>query len=127
MQIVDANIVLRYLLEDSEELAAKAAQIIDNNEITLPIEVLSEVVYVLAKVYGMDRKSISAILLDFFNSIDVQTAHREAVIAGLKYYGAKKLDFVDCILAGYAKCEHAEIHSFDENLRKLIEKEKSRG
>jgi predicted nucleic-acid-binding protein len=48
MQIVDANIVLRYLLEDSVELAAKAAHIIDNNEITLPIEVLSEVVYVLA-------------------------------------------------------------------------------
>ncbi len=127
MQIVDANIVLRYLLEDNEELASQAAEIIDNNEINLPIEVLSEVIYVLSKVYKMERKDISAIMSDFLNSDDVQIPHRNVVVKGLKYFGTRKLDFVDCILAGYAKCENAEIHTFDVDLRKLIDREKSRG
>ena len=33
MLIVDANIVLRYLLLDNEELAEKASQIIENNKV----------------------------------------------------------------------------------------------
>ncbi|QSQ10284.1 hypothetical protein H0A61_02685 [Koleobacter methoxysyntrophicus] len=50
MKIVDANIVLRYLLDDAEELSEKAAEILENNEVFLPNEVIAEVVYVLEKV-----------------------------------------------------------------------------
>lgn len=50
MNIVDANIILRYLLEDIPELAEKAAEILENNEIFIPNEVFAEVVYVLEKV-----------------------------------------------------------------------------
>jgi len=39
MLIVDANIVLRYLLLDNVELAEKASEIIENNNIFLPFEV----------------------------------------------------------------------------------------
>ncbi|TZE80838.1 type II toxin-antitoxin system VapC family toxin, partial [Calorimonas adulescens] len=47
MQIVDANIVLRYLLNDTEVLSEKAAQILENNEVFVPNEVIAEIVYVL--------------------------------------------------------------------------------
>ena len=50
MSIVDANVVLRYLLDDHPDLSAKAADILEQNTVTLPIEVACEVVYVLQKV-----------------------------------------------------------------------------
>lgn len=36
MKIIDANIVLRYLLNDTEELAEKATEILENNEVFVP-------------------------------------------------------------------------------------------
>jgi predicted nucleic-acid-binding protein len=54
MQIIDANIILRYLLKDNPVLFNKAAGIIEGNkEIFIPNEVVAETVYVLEKVYGV--------------------------------------------------------------------------
>ena len=58
MQIVDANMILRYLLNDHQEFSAKAKEIIDGNTVEVPIEVLCEVVFVLLRVYKLERKEI---------------------------------------------------------------------
>lgn len=58
MSLVDANVVLRYLLDDHAELSAKAADILERHSVTLPVEVGCEVVYVLQKVYAVERKEI---------------------------------------------------------------------
>ena len=50
MSIVDANIILRYLLDDHTELSPRAAEILEQETPILPIEVACEVVYVLQKV-----------------------------------------------------------------------------
>ncbi|MCL2222220.1 MAG: type II toxin-antitoxin system VapC family toxin [Oscillospiraceae bacterium] len=121
MQIVDTNIVLRYILSDNEKLSAQAEKIIDNNHIHIPIEVLCEVVYVLEKVYNAARNDVVAQLTDFIDAPNVAVPHREAVLLGLQNYGLGKMDFVDCVLAGYAEAENAEIHTFDKALRKLID------
>jgi predicted nucleic acid-binding protein len=41
MKIVDANIILRYLLNDHDELSAKATTIIEDNDVLLPNEVVA--------------------------------------------------------------------------------------
>ena len=38
MSLVDANVVLRYLLDDHAELSAKATEIIEQQAVTLPME-----------------------------------------------------------------------------------------
>ena len=58
MSLVDANVVLRYLLDDHAELSAKATEIIELQAVTLPMEAACEVVYVLQKVYAVERKDI---------------------------------------------------------------------
>jgi len=50
MIIVEANIVLRYVLDDHTELSPKAAEILEQQSVTLPMEAACEVVYVLQKV-----------------------------------------------------------------------------
>lgn len=52
MSIVDANVILRYILDDHPELSTAAAAILEQQTVILPIEVACEVVYVLQKVYA---------------------------------------------------------------------------
>jgi len=52
MKIVDANIILRYFLDDDEELSPKAAEIIEQNSLAIPNEVFAEIVYVLENRLG---------------------------------------------------------------------------
>ena len=48
--LIDANVILRYLLNDVEEMSKKSAEIINAGAFTLP-EVIAEVIYVLKSVY----------------------------------------------------------------------------
>ena len=120
MQKIDANIVLRYLLNDHPDQSPKAREIIDQNIVEVPIEVLCEVIFVLKGHYGIDRQNISTRLKFFFDQTQCILPHRNVVLQGLEYYGQKSLDFVDCILGGYADVDKDEIFTFDEKLQKLI-------
>jgi predicted nucleic-acid-binding protein len=122
MQKVDANVILRYILNDHEEFSPKAKEIIDNQIVEIPAEVLCEVIYVLTGHYKIDRKNVSTELKNFFEQTQCVLAHQEAIIQALEYFGESALDFVDCILASYAKVEKDNIYTFDERLQKLIEK-----
>ena len=121
MRKIDANIVLRYLMNDHPERSLKAKEIIDKNIVEVPIEVLCEVVFILKGHYGIDRFNVSAKLIYFFDQTQCILPHRDAVLRGLEYYGQKSLDFVDCVLDGYADVEKDEILTFDDKLQKLIQ------
>lgn len=46
MVMLDANMILRYLLDDNKEMADKAAEYIDSGNAIVTIEVIAEVIYV---------------------------------------------------------------------------------
>ena len=69
MLILDANIILRYLLNDNVALADKAAEYVDRADAFVTIEVIAEVVYVLKGVYSLDRPKIRDILIDFLGIV----------------------------------------------------------
>ena len=73
MQIVDANIILRYLLKDIEELHTKAVQIIENKQIHILFEVIAEVVYVFEKNYEVPRSEIKETLSTLLNYPNIST------------------------------------------------------
>jgi predicted nucleic acid-binding protein len=120
MRFIDANVILRYVLDDHAELSPKAKKLIDENIVETPIETLCEVVFVLSRTYGIARKDIADTLLDFYENTNCTLPHREAVIRGIAYFGDNNLDFVDCILAGYYEAENITIHTFDAKLEKLL-------
>ena len=47
MVVLDANVILRYLLNDNEAMAKEAENVIKTEVTMVPIEVIAEVVYVL--------------------------------------------------------------------------------
>jgi predicted nucleic-acid-binding protein len=111
MIIIDSNIVLRYILGDHEDLSLKAKDIIERNAVTVPIEALCEAVYALLDVYRAGRAEIGEAFLNFFEKTDCVLPHRESVITGLQLFSVKNMDFVDCILAGYALTEDATVYT----------------
>ena len=120
MPILDANVILRYLLRDVPEMAEAAREAIVKGASTTA-EVLAEVVYVLAGVYKADRETIATTLEAFLQEIEVP--HKAALKYAFKLYGRKKLDFVDCVLAGYHHIEGAEVMTFDVKLRRILTSE----
>jgi len=72
MTFLDTNIVLRYLLNDSAELSTKATQIIDNDNVSyfLCYGVCAEIVYVLQKVYSVEREIIQNNFDRFYSKVE---------------------------------------------------------
>lgn len=121
MGLVDANVVLRYLLDDHAELSPKAADIIERHSVTLPVEVGCEVVYVLQKVYAVERKEIQQQLGDLLNE-ELVTMDKPAVfLKALECFGDSTLDFVDTLLWAYQTLEQQEIFTFDSKLLKQLQ------
>ena len=115
--LLDANAVLRYLLNDNAEMAAKAKSAIEYGAYLLP-EVLAEVVYVLCSVYAVPRTEVASRLAGFIE--EVESGHPGVLRKALVTFGAKKLDFVDCLLAAYHSECGDSILTFDKDLKKLL-------
>jgi len=123
MEIVDANIVLRYLLKDHMTFYPKAKQIIEQKEIYVPAEVAAEIVYVLEKVYEVPRDEISNALTELFSYPNLSTLDTPALRESLVVYKKNKIDFVDAILVSYNHINGHIIHSFDKQIQKLCRKD----
>ena len=115
--LVDANVVLRYMLSDDETQYPVAEQTIRNGAYLLP-EVLAEVVYVLLGVYSVPREEIASRLQLLVK--EVQAEHPEILETALSTFGATKLDFVDCLLAAYNNHLGDNVVSFDRKLNRLL-------
>jgi predicted nucleic-acid-binding protein len=118
MKIIDANIILRYILNDSPVMSQSAKEIITMGEVFVPTEVLAEVVYVLMGVYSIPRTKISDILSEFID--EVKTTDSTAIKEGLHTFSETTLDFVDCLLLAYHTVSGYEVLTFDKKLNKLL-------
>jgi len=121
MSLVDANIVLRYLLDDREELSSKAAEILEQQTVTLPMEVACEVVYVLQKVYAVERHEIRQQLENLLAENLVGMEKPAVFLKALECYSTSTFDFVDCLLWDYHTVEQQKVFTFDTKLYKFIQ------
>ena len=118
MTLIDANVILRYLLEDHAEMRDRAEAMIESGEcFTLP-EVIAEVVYVLSSYYQVERAVIRDTLVKLFKKVSVD--HPEVMEAALDYYAGRNVDFVDGILIARAKLLGETVFTFDKRVNKLI-------
>ena len=121
MVYADANIFLRFILNDNEEMADYAENLLRNEEVYLLHEVISEMVYVLKKVYDTERKEICERICNLLKY--TETTDKGVVLLALETYAETKLDFVDCILYAYSKIQKIEIATFDKKLKSRIKNE----
>ena len=117
MRLIDANVILRFILSDNEEMYRKSVQIISEGAFTLP-EVIAEVVYVLTKPYGIDRNGVCDSLITVLRFVHVDS--KPALLEAISIYRGSSLDFVDCILIGRNHVLGDDVFSFDKKLNKRL-------
>ena len=117
MKLVDANVILRYLLNDNHEMAQQAKAVIENGAYTKP-EIIAEVVYVLKGVYHATRADIRTFVLEMLKSVQCVESH--AVAHAVNLYADSSLDFVDCLLIAYHKLNKEDVFTFDKALSKRL-------
>jgi predicted nucleic-acid-binding protein len=116
---VDANYILRYLLNDNPEMANIAEQLFLNEQVFIANEILAEVVYVLLGVYEIAKIDIADKLIDLIYAETILTDNKAIIIEALTIFKNQNLDFVDCLLCSYSQID--EIKSFDKKLNRYIQ------
>ena len=114
MLLVDANVILRLLLNDDAEMAEQAKKVISGQKVTLRHEVIAEIVYVLQKIYGLPREEISTVLTQFISLENVETEHMDVLLEAFRVFARKNLDFADCLLYAFNSIKHYSVFSFDK-------------
>lgn len=116
MLAVDTNVVVRYLVNDDPIQFARAAGLIEQNEIFLGATVALETEWVLRRTYGYSASQCIAALAAFCGLHSVTVAD-EAVITALGW-ARSGLDFADALhLARAHGCD--ALISFDQAFAKM--------
>ena len=118
MNGLDTNVVLRYLLGDIPEQTTKARAVISSSASYVTDVVLTEVVFVLERVIGMERSDITR-LVGTFLSLPKLVYNDYLLDDSLALYGKKRsLSFVDCYAATETKVYKNTLFTFDKQLAK---------
>ena len=123
--VVDANVILRYLLADHEQqhLSARTAfdEVRGGHRLAFVGEgVVVECVYVLLKVYGVGRAEIADKLLGLLALKGIRAHDLEATMDALRAFRDRNVDIVDAMVAATAKHRGWGVFSFDHDLGKLL-------
>ena len=117
LPVVDANVLLRYLLNDVPDQATFAREVVAAGCEVYP-ETLAEVVYVLMGVYGVPRAQISHVLLNLIEVVFVDRV--DELSFALELFADEGLDFVACILLAQNQVSGREVITFDKKLAKRL-------
>ena len=123
MVYADANILIRYIINDDEAMALKADEAINSRTLFVLPEVFAEIVYVLTKVYGIERTDVADSMLELLDF--VSTTAPKIMKMAFQNYRETKLDFVDCILSAHAVSDDKQILTFDKKLNNFIARKKA--
>ena len=123
MTRIDANVILRFLLADNEEMFKISKEIMNKN-IYISNEVLAEVIYVLEKFYKFKRGIIFDKLYKLIGLKNIFNYDKQFLLKALEIYGTSNLDFVDCLLCAFSEID--DIVTFDKKLLKCIDKNKKK-
>lgn len=121
---VDANVLLRFLTREPEDLSSKAARLMaraERGEVLLCLSplVIAEVIWVLKSFYRYPLKDIAGVLAPLMNADGIEVEDRDLLIQAVELSGEKNVDFVDAVLALQAARRDESVCSFDQDFKRL--------
>ncbi|MBT4289173.1 MAG: PIN domain-containing protein [Deltaproteobacteria bacterium] len=123
INLVDTNVILRYLLADHDEFSPKATDFFkkvakNENSAEIPAFVLAECVHVLLKFYKVPKQEFVTSLLKILSFQGVINQDHSILINALNMYQSVNIDFPDCLLAAMSTTNR-KIVSFDKDFLKV--------
>ena len=122
---MDSTVLLRYLLNDDEEMSSIASELFEqagNGEITLHIEptVISECCTILSgPSYKIPRQKISNVLTRLTLLDGVTTEYPTRLAQALSWFGAHEVAFVDAYLAAGVQDDEEVVASFNPDFEQM--------
>ncbi|HTZ65940.1 MAG TPA: type II toxin-antitoxin system VapC family toxin [Roseiarcus sp.] len=105
MLAIDRNIVVRYVVGDGGDEFVRAANVVENNQVSIAVAVVLETEWVLRDVYEFSRAELLSAFTRLFGLPTVSVAEPPAVRRALDY-AEQGLDFADALdLAQAVECE----------------------
>ncbi len=124
LNLIDANIFLRYLTWDVPSMAERCKGLFKRLEFgqedarVLDITI-AEVVWTLQKFFGLEKKRISEILKPIINFKGLKTENKEALINALTVYANSDVDFPDAYISEISKRVKTKVYSYDRDIDSL--------
>ncbi len=123
--LIDANVIIRYLIGDGGALADKAKEIMygvsaETQKVFLKEIVIAEIIYVLEGVYNIEKEKVVFALTEILAVKSVKTENKAVIFKALQFYAENKIDFVDALLISYNHEEGVDVFSFDKKLNKNL-------
>lgn len=121
--LVDANVVLRFLLGDSTTLSPKAKDIFQKaedgaHEIYLDEVIVAETVWVLQSFYKLNRKDIAGKLLTLLGQDWIINPRKPLMLSALTAYEHGPLHYIDCWILAVSHRLEIPLATFDHKLKK---------
>ncbi len=121
--ILDTNIILRYLIGDSETLHKKAVDIFKKAEsgelkILIKVVVVAEVCFVLESFYKKSLDEIASTMEVLLSQKWIQVEDRKGLL-GMWINYRNKRHFVDSYLLSTARVNKYKILTFDKEIGKI--------
>ncbi len=125
--VVDANILLRFLIDEPRDLADRVVAIFETAErrhvaLVVTALTLAEVVFVLESVYKWERRTIAERLIELISASVLHIAEQNTLVQALAWYrDIGSLHFADAYIAAVAAAAqgHGAVISFDRALRRV--------
>lgn len=127
LDIVDTNVIVRFLTRDNPELAARAQRFFEQIQqgklqVTTSEVVILEVIFVLSskRLYNLSRAGIRTKMEDFIRMKGVKMPNKRLCIRALEFYEIANIDFVDAYLAAFVEVgKAAHLISFDKKIDRI--------
>ena len=122
MIAIDTNVLVRLLINDDMQQAAKAKQLFDANadedgSVWISDTVLVEFVWVLARGYGLPRAALLTALSALAANATLALESAAAIQASISSFATGSADFADCLLAEKAKLMGCQsLFTFDRGM-----------
>ena len=99
---LDTNIVIRYVMQDDPDQAAKATALMegltrDDPGFISQVSIV-EIVWVLSSAYKLKRQQIAGLLDHLLNTEALRMDGAEEVWRALRVYQTSRADFADCLI-----------------------------
>ena len=116
---LDTNVLIRYIVQDDEQQATAAADLIETGCTAdtpgfVSLVVLCEICWVLARGYKYDRKTVASVVRHMLTSIELNIEESDTAWRALASFEAGKADFADFIIGAHNRNHHAApTYTFD--------------
>lgn len=116
-KILDANLIIRYLVKDNEKKIDNIEKLLKSDTVLILTDVtIAEIVWVLSSYYELPRKKITRSLTSLILLSNIK-CNKNLLLKAFSYFEKYNIDWVDSYLCAYAEENRIkEIFSYDRDL-----------